>query len=49
MHHADGDAPVVVKAFWMGHVSTGHRAHIETDEATGLPCIHCDTCWESWT
>lgn len=48
MRHCDADHDVVVRAFWLGHLSSGHKCRIDTDEETGLPCIDCDDCLESY-
>lgn len=48
MAHTDAEQDIVVHAFWLGHISTGHRAHIGSDVSTGLPCINCEDCWESY-
>jgi hypothetical protein len=48
MRHSNGEHETVVRAFWLGHIATGHQATIGTDDDTGLPYINCNTCWESY-
>ena len=48
MAHTDSEHDVIVRAFWLGHVSSGHRAHIGVDDESGLLCIDCVDCWESY-
>jgi hypothetical protein len=49
MAHTDGEHEIVVRAFWLGHISTGHRAAIERDPLDDdMPGIFCDDCWESY-
>lgn len=48
MVHHDHDRDVVVRAFWLGHVTSHPTAVIAHDEATDGSCILCDVCEGRW-
>lgn len=48
MASLERDRPVIVKAFWLGHITRHPGARIGYDKPTNGPCIECLDCEGRW-